>query len=272
MTNSSNLDPTQPCLPCPAHCLLCSNASFCLACDLETYLTAGSCFAICSSNQVYKNNTCSASSSSLFDQSGRLGYDFGYLTDQSLINFTLTFSQKDVLFYYFENETGFAYSSSQSSQSQSSSSVFFFDDGNQNSAGFQSSSAAQTVPSVPIGSLSGNSSQTFANGPQFDFSLIKTSDLKGSYLGISEQYYYYLTYFYYQQRTGISARYTDKFGIPYGKVNLTSNPPVANPCFLNALSENLVVVIGNDTIQYKIVAASSTVYYVTAALTRSYYG
>ena len=34
LPNSTLLDQTQPCLGCPVHCLLCLNATFCLACDL----------------------------------------------------------------------------------------------------------------------------------------------------------------------------------------------------------------------------------------------
>ena len=106
----------------------------------------------------------------------------------------------------------------------------------------------------------------------FDFSLIKISDLNGSYLGISEQYYYFIVYQQYQLSSGIHAKYNDMFGIPSGKVNLTASPPVQNPHFADALSKNLVVTIGNDTVQPKIVAASGNQFFVTSALSRSYFG
>ena len=132
--------------------------------------------------------------------------------------------------------------------------------------------AKQAVPSAPIAAISGNSSSSIATGQQFDFSKIKISDLNSSYLGISEQYYYYLVYQRYQQSSGNIAKYTDNFGIPYGKVNLSATPPVANPHFADALSQNLVVTIGNDTIQPKVVAASNNQFHVTSTLSRSYFG
>ena len=50
------------------------------------------------------------------------------------------------------------------------------------------------------------------------------------------------------------------------------SPPVTSPHFADALSKNLVVNIGNDTVQPKIVAASGNQFFVTSALSRSYFG
>lgn len=43
------------------------------------------------------------SSSSMYDQSGRLGYEWSMSSDQSKLSIVLTFSQSDVKFYYYEN-------------------------------------------------------------------------------------------------------------------------------------------------------------------------
>jgi hypothetical protein len=199
LVNTNTFNSTAPCLPCPVNCLLCTNASFCLACNLITYLTNGSCFLVCAVDQAYRNGSCVSVNSGLFDQNGRMGFDFTYLSVQSVINFTLTFSQPDVLFYYYENETGYSWANSQGGQAQSQSSVFYFDDGSYALGGYSSSTGQQVIPSAPIAALSGNSSMTTASSQsqnQFNFNLIRTSDINGSYLGLSEQYYYYLAYYF----------------------------------------------------------------------------
>ena len=62
LNGTTTLNQSQPCLTCPEHCLICLNASFCLACDLQTYLTAGTCFALCSSSQTFESSKCVAAS------------------------------------------------------------------------------------------------------------------------------------------------------------------------------------------------------------------
>lgn len=101
---------------------------------------------------------------------------------------------------------------------------------------------------------------------------MKISDINGSYLGYTEPYYYYLAYNSYQQRTGRYAQYTDQYGIPYGKVNLSSTKAISNPSYVGALASNIVLTVGNDTIPYKIVAGSNNQFFLTATLPRSYYG
>ena len=101
LNGTSNLNTTVPCIACPPKCLTCINATFCTACDLTTYLTFGTCIAVCNSSQSFSLGTCYASSSSQYDQSGRLGYDWTYTANQSALNITLTFSQPDVNFYYY---------------------------------------------------------------------------------------------------------------------------------------------------------------------------
>ena len=180
------------------------------------------------------------------------------------------------MFYYYENETGYSYINSGGLLYQQESNMFFFDDGKRDISGFSAqvagSTSQQTIQTISMAALSGNSSLTSSN-QAFDFTLVDISHLNGSYLGISEQYYYYLAYYFYQQRTGIQARYTDIYGIPYGKVNLTVSQPVINQNFIGALSNNLVLTIGGDVIAYQIVAVSATTYRITTtALPRSYYG
>ena len=153
--------------------------------------------------------------------------------------------------------------------------MFFFDDGKRDVSGYvftTGGTSQQNIQNIGIAALSGGAAVNSA-GINFDSKLVDIAHLNGSYLGISEQYYYYLAYYFYSQRTGIQTPYTDRFGIPYGKVNLTVVPPVTNQNFLDALSNNLVINIGTDTIPYKITASSASTYIVTTgALPRSYYG
>jgi len=86
-----------------------------------------------------------------------------------------------------------------------------------------------------VAKSTGNASQI----QDFNYNSVKINDIDGSYLGVSEQYYYYLAYYYYQKNNEIYAAYTDKYGIPYGKVNISSNTPVKNQNFIDALSNNL---------------------------------
>ena len=108
---SSNLNQSKPCLACPRNCLYCKNATFCLACNTLTYLTVnGTCLAICSDDQKYINSTdvCSFTSRSMFDQEGRLGYEWSYTANQSKLAILLTFSQPNPSFYYYENGEGYS--------------------------------------------------------------------------------------------------------------------------------------------------------------------
>ncbi len=73
----------------------------------------------------------------------------------------------------------------------------------------------------------------------FNYASVKINDIDGTYLGLSQQYYYYLAYFYYQKNNEIYAAYGDKYGIPFGKVNISTNTPVKNQNFIDALSNNL---------------------------------
>jgi hypothetical protein len=66
--------------------------------------------------------------------------------------------------------------------------------------------------------------------------------------------------------------YTDVYGIPYGKVNLTKSQAVVNPHYADALANNLALTIGSDNVRFQVIAVSPTVFYITAALSRSYYG
>lgn len=43
----------------------------------------------------------------MYDQSGRLGFEWSYSAVQSQLVILLTFSQPDTLFYYYENGNGY---------------------------------------------------------------------------------------------------------------------------------------------------------------------
>ena len=73
----------------------------------------------------------------------------------------------------------------------------------------------------------------------FNYGSVRIQDINSTYLGLSQQYYYYLAYYYYQRNTGNYATYVDKYGIPFGKVNISSNTAIKNQNFINALSNNL---------------------------------
>lgn len=105
------LNSSLPCLSCPPNCLYCLNTSFCLACNTLTYLNSrGECLPVCNSDQRFDSASasCSASSSSMFDQAGRLGFEWSYTAVQSQLEILLTFSQPDTLFYYYESGNGYS--------------------------------------------------------------------------------------------------------------------------------------------------------------------
>jgi hypothetical protein len=106
ITANTTLNISTPCFKCPDNCLYCLNGTFCLACNTLTYLNSkGVCFFICTDNQKYNDtgNACIFTSSSMYDQKGRLGYEWSYTSNQSQLSILLTFSQSDPLFYYYEN-------------------------------------------------------------------------------------------------------------------------------------------------------------------------
>lgn len=76
----------------------------------------------------------------------------------------------------------------------------------------------------------------------------------------------------YQHNSGIYSQNNDRFGIPYGKVNISANPAVKNPNYVDALSNNLVIKIGNDTIPYQMVGLSNNQFSLIANVDKSYYG
>lgn len=135
--------------------------------------------------------------------------------------------------------------------------------------GSNAASGFQGASSSAGGSASGSSTSAI---PPFNFNTITIGDINSSYLGISQQYYYYLAYYGYQARTGTYATYTDQYGIPYGKVNLSSTSQVASPNFADALSQNLVLTVGNDTLPYQVTPVSNSQFQVAANLPQSYYG
>jgi hypothetical protein len=53
---------------------------------------------------------------------------------------------------------------------------------------------------------------------------------------------------------------------------LSSSTQVASPNFADALSNNLVLTVGNDTLPYQLTPTSNSQFQVTATLPRSYYG
>ncbi len=48
INRSTLFNKTTPCLACPVNCVVCVNSTYCLACDLSTYLSGGTCTALCS--------------------------------------------------------------------------------------------------------------------------------------------------------------------------------------------------------------------------------
>jgi hypothetical protein len=44
----------------------------------------------------------------MFDQEGRLGYEWSYTANQSKLAILLTFSQPNPSFYYYENGEGYS--------------------------------------------------------------------------------------------------------------------------------------------------------------------
>lgn len=66
--------------------------------------------------------------------------------------------------------------------------------------------------------------------------------------------------------------YYDNYGIPYGKYNLTTNTAIKNPNFVDALANNMQIVIGNSTVPFTITSLSNNQFAVTASVSQSYYG
>jgi len=70
----------------------------------------------------------------------------------------------------------------------------------------------------------------------------------------------------------MSFAYKDQYGIPYGKYNLSTNKALKNPNFVDALSNNLVLLMDNKVVPYSISAKSNNQFALTASVSRSYYG
>ena len=118
----------------------------------------------------------------------------------------------------------------------------------------------------------GKSAGNTSNIQGFNFASVKINDIDGTYLGLSQQYYYYLAYYYYQRNTGIYAAYSDRYGIPFGKVNISSSTPVKNQNFREALSNNLEIKVGKEIVPYQITASSNNQFILIATVDKSYYG
>lgn len=66
--------------------------------------------------------------------------------------------------------------------------------------------------------------------------------------------------------------YNDIYGIPYGKYNVSTNPPIKNPNYVDALSKNIVFTINNETIPFSLVPISSNQLSLTVPVSKSYSG
>lgn len=77
---SSVYNKAQPCLKCSENCLFCTSATQCRACSMNSYLSGGVCVAICGVNKRFmtQNSTCQSYEGELFDQEGRLDFDWSY--------------------------------------------------------------------------------------------------------------------------------------------------------------------------------------------------
>jgi hypothetical protein len=102
--------------------------------------------------------------------------------------------------------------------------------------------------------------------------IISSNALNGSYYGLGELQFYKYLYQHYIQTYGITNYYNDRYGIPCGKYNLSTNTAVVNPNFVDALSNNLVLTIGSDLIPFTVKANSNNQFTMTASVTKSYYG
>jgi len=58
---------------------------------------------------VAENNSCVAYSGELFDQLGRLSFDWSYQFAENEMLIDLVFSQPDIAYYYYENGKGYTY-------------------------------------------------------------------------------------------------------------------------------------------------------------------
>jgi hypothetical protein len=85
------------------------------------------------------------------------------------------------------------------------------------------------------------------------------------------QFFKYL-YQNYLLQNSYTYPYYDKYGIPYGKYNVSTNKPIKNPNFADALQNNIALTINNDTIPFTMVPLSSNQFKLTASVSRSYYG
>ena len=83
---------------------------------------------------------------SLFDESGRLGFQWDYTTADNEMIIDLLFSQKDVSYYFYENQQALQFSTSTQNDNVNGQSGLYYDDGkgyiNGYTAGFASGSGA----------------------------------------------------------------------------------------------------------------------------------
>lgn len=164
---------------------------------------------------------------------------------------------------------------------------FYFDDG-QNSAGYNTleSLSAQQAGGV---SLNSNAGAIFGNAKldsEGDASAalastvssgnllggMDSSALNGSFYGLGEQQFFKYLYYNYEQTHNMKFNYFDKWNIPYGKYNLSTNQALRNPNYVDALASNLAIVINNQSLSYAINSNSNNQFAITATVPQSYHG
>jgi hypothetical protein len=142
--------------------------------------------------------------------------------------------------------------------SQAETANFYYDDG-ANSAGYSISASQAEI--LSIGSMGSSPANIFGNSQLsnmaaanqsaaevnnlFQQGSIDDSSLNGSYYGLGEQQFIRYLYQDYLIQYGFIYNYYDKYNIPYGKYKLSSNPPIKNPNFADALASNVEFKIKN---------------------------
>lgn len=140
---------------------------------------------------------------------------------------------------------------------------------------------------INVGSMESNPAYIFGNpqlsnsvgsqsasavGDLFSQGAMDDSALNGSYYGLGEPQFFKYLYQNYLITNGLTYPFYDVYGIPFGKYNVSTNAPIKNPNYVDALQNNIDVSINNEKIPFTMVALSSNQFQLTASVARSYYG
>lgn len=185
-----------------------------------------------------------------------MGFDWGYTSNNNELIVDILFSQRNVSYFFYENGPSYYFenSESQTRNSNGESNLFYDDgrgyiDGYLNDGGNQFASSVTTITNDNGGFQNGNAGSGFA--------LFDESAMRGEYYGLGEATFFRNEYEALARRNAAqSYRYTDKYGIPFGKHQLANETNLTGLQLIDAVRNNLDFTINGVAQPYTIKAIS----------------